>query len=498
MTLEEFKRRFKFDLIPQELLGEGKDSKVYKGFDKDKKRAVAIKVQRSDAIYSLKEEVKKIHELPDSEFIARYESDAKGQVCCYTFQKEGEKKEDYAVMKLHEEGNLSTYLKNNPFLTEDQKIDLVKKILLGMQFLHQKGILHHNLKPSNILIDVHKDGHVIPKISDFGISRKAEKNALIPASELEQRISDDRLPYCSPEQVTGEQNFQQNSDLWSVGAIIGEIFTGKQMFRADHLEGSDKRMEIIRRVMTGEYLGQSWTLIPSKVAMVIEKCLIVNPIDRLENTEECIKILEKREPNEETTIFSVILNFLHSFLIKPVITHVRKLSYVVIVILIAAFSWINSDFILKNFFSSDNAGGQNKSDKTGTSETPEMPESKLPSFTNPTIVIDPTPQVYSKETNKESENDTPKTKVMPTNPLRFICVNLIQLGDTTIINLNKINKNTNIFFAKKGEKSNCFDEYTIAKKGKSYEITTKNDSTFNAISIDKILNKIQILTGTQY
>ena len=74
------------------------------------------------------------------------------------------------VTKLASGGDFEKYMNKNSF-KEDEAMEYFAMILLGLNFLHNKGIFHRDLKPGNILIDELKNGMKILKIGDFGISK---------------------------------------------------------------------------------------------------------------------------------------------------------------------------------------------------------------------------------------------------------------------------------------------------------------------------------------
>jgi len=95
---------------------------------------------------------------------------------------------------------------------EGKLIDLLVGMLLGIQYIHQNGIIHWDLKPQNILLD--KRGN--PKISDFGISKTLEKATKYPQSIVGTFI------YMSPEALKGKSS-NTNTDIWSLGCIMHEL-----------------------------------------------------------------------------------------------------------------------------------------------------------------------------------------------------------------------------------------------------------------------------------
>lgn len=111
-------------------------------------------------------------------------------------------------------GNLATLLKEKATSQEQILEELIVKWLLqcsqGLQFLHQRGILHANLRPENILID--RKGNV--KISDYGF------NELMPT--INDLLPIEYFAYSSPETLM-ENKYSPEADIWSLGCIGYEL-----------------------------------------------------------------------------------------------------------------------------------------------------------------------------------------------------------------------------------------------------------------------------------
>jgi len=165
MNQEEFKKRYKYD-PSKDRLGEGGFGEVFKTYDNFLDKWVAIKISKVKADFQelrLKNEVDLVNMLPTHPNVARYEE-------CYTFKTiSGE--HDIAILQYYEAGNLLQVLQKHN-LTLSQKYYLLSSLLEGIRFIHSQGIIHRDLKPQNVLI-VYRDNYYIPKITDFGISKKA-------------------------------------------------------------------------------------------------------------------------------------------------------------------------------------------------------------------------------------------------------------------------------------------------------------------------------------
>ncbi|TWI03533.1 non-specific serine/threonine protein kinase/serine/threonine-protein kinase [Luteimonas cucumeris] len=107
-------------------------------------------------------------------------------------------------------------------LTLRQRIELLVRVCEGVQHAHQKGVIHRDLKPGNILVD-RIDGRALPKIIDFGIATASLADAMDP------REVAGTPEYMSPEQAAADQALvDTRSDVYSLGVVLYELLTGRR------------------------------------------------------------------------------------------------------------------------------------------------------------------------------------------------------------------------------------------------------------------------------
>ena len=296
MTQEKFFERYKYS-IRTDKIGGGTFGTVYKAYDDVLNRTVAIKVSEIKVIdgkeFSLQNEFEALKGLKPHKNIANYQE-------LHTFEMHNGIF-DYAIMQYYKDGNLSAFIKANPKLEKEQ---IAIYLLEGIEHLHNNKVVHRDLKPSNVLI-VKKGTEIIPKITDFGLSKKADPNA---KSRFTNSFGGGTLMYSSPEQLKGKK-LRFNTDLWSYGVIIYELFTGNKLFENIKSTNSlvDSDIEIIKQINSKD-LTNCILELPEKWQAVGKACLERNLEKRVQNSEGIKRILKegiletKDVQEEETTI----------------------------------------------------------------------------------------------------------------------------------------------------------------------------------------------------
>jgi serine/threonine protein kinase len=153
----------------------------------------------------------------------------------------------YFVMELVRGIKITDYCDQNNLATGD-RIRLFIQVCHAVQHAHQKGIIHRDLKPSNILVTLH-DGVPVPKVIDFGIA-KATEGRLTDQTIYTQLYEFIGTPaYISPEQAEmSELDIDTRTDIYSLGVLLYELFTGKTPFDSQDLlrSGLDEMRRTIR------------------------------------------------------------------------------------------------------------------------------------------------------------------------------------------------------------------------------------------------------------
>ena len=200
----------------QEIIGVGGMAVVYKAYDNVEDRIVAIKILKDEFtgneefIHRFKNESKAIAMLSHDNIVKVYD-------LCF-----GDRIQ-YIVMEYIDGITLKEFIESRGSLRWSDAVYFTIQILRGLQHAHDKGIVHRDVKPQNIM--VLPDGTI--KVADFGIARFARGD--------QRTITDmaiGSVHYISPEQARGEKT-DEKTDIYSVGVMLYEMLTGKLPFDAD-------------------------------------------------------------------------------------------------------------------------------------------------------------------------------------------------------------------------------------------------------------------------
>src|SRR5262249_54883923 len=142
----------------------------------------------------------------------------------------------YFAMKLVEGGHLGMHW---PQLTRDLHagVALLVRVAQAVHYAHQRGILHRDLKPGNILLEVAPDGSLTPLVADFGLAKQLASPGDAAGANLTQTGAIVGTPnYMAPEQAQGKTSLLTTAtDVHALGAILYELLTGAPPFQADNL-----------------------------------------------------------------------------------------------------------------------------------------------------------------------------------------------------------------------------------------------------------------------
>ena len=248
-----------------EKLGEGGMGVVYRAMDTKLKREVAIKFLPH--FISVDEEEK-----------TRFENEAQtaaslkhpNVTTIYAVEESGE--QTFIVMELIEGKELKEIIKSGlPDI--ETAVSYAIQIAEGLQAAHKKGIVHRDIKSSNIMVT--NDGQI--KIMDFGLATLSGGTEITGTGTTVGTAS-----YLSPEQANGEE-VDQRSDLWSFGVVLCEMLTGELPFPGDYEQA------IIYSILNEE--SHVVTTIHPALRRIIIKALLKEPAKRYQSAGDIVNDL---------------------------------------------------------------------------------------------------------------------------------------------------------------------------------------------------------------
>ncbi|HEX3038420.1 MAG TPA: Stk1 family PASTA domain-containing Ser/Thr kinase [Oscillospiraceae bacterium] len=259
-----------------ELLGMGGMAVVYRAYDTIDDRTVAIKI--------LKDEF-----LGNDEFIRRFKNESKAiailshpnivKVYDVSFGDQIQ----YIVMEYIDGITLKEYLDQQKEIKWKEAIHFTVQILRALQHAHEKGIVHRDIKPQNIMLL--QDGTI--KVTDFGIAR---------FSRNETRTMTDKaigsVHYISPEQARGDLT-DEKADIYSVGVMLYEMITGRLPFEADNAVS----VAIMQLQSDPKPPKEINPAIPDGLEEITLKAMQKNPAQRYQSAAEMLRDIEQFRRN---------------------------------------------------------------------------------------------------------------------------------------------------------------------------------------------------------
>lgn len=260
-----------------ELIGIGGMAEVYKAVDLKDDRTVAVKILKNefadndDFIRRFRNESKAIAVLSHPNIVKIYDVGFSGKI-------------QFIVMEYIDGITLKEFMEQQGALKWKDSIHFITQILRALQHAHDRGIVHRDIKPQNIML--FPDGTI--KVMDFGIARFAREEG--------KTLSDKAIGsvhYISPEQARGEVT-DEKSDIYSVGVMLYEMLTGVKPFDGDtpiavalkHMQYTPKSPKALN------------DKIPDGLSEIVMRAMQTDASKRYQSASEMIKDVEdlKRDP----------------------------------------------------------------------------------------------------------------------------------------------------------------------------------------------------------
>ncbi|QDT59418.1 Serine/threonine-protein kinase PknB [Stieleria bergensis] len=249
----------------QSLIGSGGFGQVWKAFDSELHRSVAIKVPHPDRIGSdqdaerFVQEARRVAQLSHVGIVPVHDVGRQNNVVFIV----SEFIDGKSLLELLHEGSAS----------EEKAVNIVRSVALALDHAHEKGFIHRDIKPANILIA--NDG--TPKLADFGIS--------ISTDDESNQLG--TLAFMPPEQLRGEK-VDSRSDIYSLGAVLCQLLTGK-------LPRTETTPSQLRQSFSDDPVATIPGSVASSLRGVLAKSLHVDPSQRFSSASEFAEALSKKK-----------------------------------------------------------------------------------------------------------------------------------------------------------------------------------------------------------
>ncbi|MCO5167796.1 MAG: protein kinase [Planctomycetes bacterium] len=239
----------------KEELGRGGMAVVYKGYQPSLDRWVAIKTLPAEMS-------------GDRDMVSRFHREAEAMVSLnhsnivQIIDKGQDRGLYYFAMEFVEGPSLKDLLKQEA-VSVDLLFDVCTQVCEGLGYAHKKGIIHRDIKPANIL---YEKGTGLAKVADFGIARVTNKE-MDMITLTAQNVGMGTMNYMAPEQKTDAAAVDHRADIYSLGVMIYEMFTGKLPLGKFKLP------------------SQLDPKLPRKLDEVVSRCLETDPTDRYQGMD---------------------------------------------------------------------------------------------------------------------------------------------------------------------------------------------------------------------
>ncbi|MCP4153807.1 MAG: protein kinase, partial [bacterium] len=198
----------------EKLLGKGGMGEVYKAYDPHLKRHIALKILHCEKPQVVERFLRE----------ARIQAQIDHRHVCKVYESGESEGHPYIAMQFIDGKSLADL---NDELSLEEIIRIIKEVALGLHAAHRKGLVHRDVKPSNIMITQTEEGSWKPFIMDFGIAREQEAPALTSTGMVVGTPF-----YISPEHAMGKlKNLDRRCDVYSLGVTLYEVLGGRVPFQ---------------------------------------------------------------------------------------------------------------------------------------------------------------------------------------------------------------------------------------------------------------------------
>jgi serine/threonine-protein kinase len=261
----------RYRLIRQ--IGSGGMAEVYLAYDEVLEREVAFKVldrkqaENREAVERFRREARNAASLSHMNIVSIHD---RGHTEDGTY---------YLVMEYMEGGTLEDLIQQEGPLSPQRATEIALQVARALQEAHEKGVIHRDIKPQNILLS--NSGEA--KVADFGIARAATATTMTQAGSVMGTVH-----YMSPEQALGE-SATSRSDLYSLGVVLYEMLTGELPYDAETPAG------VVMKHVGGlsRSAREANPEVPEELDAITARLLSRDPDDRYPEANALVEELER-------------------------------------------------------------------------------------------------------------------------------------------------------------------------------------------------------------
>lgn len=256
----------RYEIIEE--IGKGGMATVFRGWDKELEREVAIKLlhpylsDQKESRARFNREARAVAKLKHINVIEIYDYSGKDSPQCYI------------VTEFIHGPTLRQFRENHPDMPPEIGLCIMIEVCAGLAHAHEQGIVHRDIKPENILI--REDGVI--KLSDFGIAQLVGTTHMTATGQILGSPA-----YMSPEHIECKR-IDRRADIFSLGIVMYWLFTKRLPFEGENPHA------VIKKIMDCRYIDPLVVApeIGEPIAKIIKNCLKLSPEERYQRVEEII------------------------------------------------------------------------------------------------------------------------------------------------------------------------------------------------------------------